>query len=340
MLLEMRRPKVSVVAAVYNTSEYLDKCLTQLRNQTMDKEEYEIIIVNDCSTDSSAEILDRFAETNSNVTVIHKKINEGTFWCRVDGMAAAKGEYIGFVDSDDWIDADMYSNLVKAAQEQACDIVECGYRDDGTENCEPHFQLEEGHYTRRQIVSLFVRRRLNASLWMRLYKRKLIEKVLNDTVSLFKREDYRGIRNEDEFLFPLLLNEVESYYAVNLTPYHYRIDSNGSIMGEIETDRRKKLFHAETLIHAGQVLLKKTDGMKELWPYYLFLQTDNLFYLLGIIKKNSYELEDYKRAFDDHFKYSLKWNGMFNKNLIFGIKVFGRNLKLYICYKKLAGDKL
>ena len=102
---------ISVVVAVYNTSEYLEQCLSQILHQTMPREQYEIIVVNDCSTDSSMEIVNRFKEQDPEIIVVDKKQNEATFWCRYDGMSRAAGKYVLFADSDDWIERDMLERL-------------------------------------------------------------------------------------------------------------------------------------------------------------------------------------------------------------------------------------
>lgn len=336
----MSRPKVSIIVAVYNTAKYLEKCLNQVQNQTLKKSDYEVIVVNDCSTDNSAEIIDRFAAHSENMKVIHKQENEGTFWSRVDGMKAAEGEYIGFVDSDDWIEEGMYEALMYAAMEQGADIVECGYQDEDEAACEIHYQLREGKYTCKQIVNFYTKRIINASLWMRLYRRGLVDKILQETVNSMSRNEYKGIRNEDEFLFPLLLNEAEVYYAVHLAPYHYRIDSSGSIMSEIQEDVKKKVFHCRTVIRAGQLILDKTAMRRELWPFYLYMQTNNLFYLLGVIKKNCLIAEEYKKIYIDYFSRYFNVSRLVRHNILYGVQVILRNLHLYVAYKRhIRGKK-
>ena len=118
--------KVSVVIAVYNTAKYLEQCLKSIFNQTMSSDELEIVIVNDGSTDNSMEVIRKITAERSNVVIIDKKVNESTFWGRVDGMLAASGDYVGFIDSDDWIEPNMFETMYLKGISANVDIVECG----------------------------------------------------------------------------------------------------------------------------------------------------------------------------------------------------------------------
>ena len=112
-------PKVSVIVPVYNVEKYLRKCLDSVVNQTL--EDIEIICIDDGSTDSSGAILDEYAQKNKRIKVIHKK-NEGQSIARNIGINLAQGEYIGFVDSDDWISTGFYEKLYSEAIKYGADI--------------------------------------------------------------------------------------------------------------------------------------------------------------------------------------------------------------------------
>ncbi|MBZ9570774.1 glycosyltransferase [Methanobrevibacter sp. TMH8] len=114
--------KVSVIIPVYNVGDYLEKCLDSVINQTLS--DIEIICVNDGSTDNSPKILDRYAKLNSNIKVINKE-NGGAGSARNLGILHANGEYVGFVDGDDWISKDMYEKLYKNAQRYDSDMAMC-----------------------------------------------------------------------------------------------------------------------------------------------------------------------------------------------------------------------
>ena len=118
--------KVSVIVPVYNTEKYLRRCLDSLVNQTL--REIEIIIVNDASPDNSIEIMREYERKYKNkVVVIDLKVNVKQGGARNEGINIAKGEYIGFVDSDDWVDKEMYKELYNKAKENNADIVDSDY---------------------------------------------------------------------------------------------------------------------------------------------------------------------------------------------------------------------
>lgn len=115
------KPKVSVIIPCYNVEPYLRKCLNSVCNQTL--RDIEIICVNDCSPDNSLEILKEYAQNDNRIKIIDFKQNQGVAIARNTAMAKAKGEYIGFVDPDDWIDIDFYEKLYNKAKECNSDLV-------------------------------------------------------------------------------------------------------------------------------------------------------------------------------------------------------------------------
>lgn len=116
--------KVSVIIPVYNVENYLRKCLDSLVNQTL--KDLEIIVVNDGTTDNSQEIIDEYVKKYPKkvVSIIQENGGQGT--ARNTGLLHAKGEYIGYVDSDDYVEENMYEELYKKAKEEDSDIVICG----------------------------------------------------------------------------------------------------------------------------------------------------------------------------------------------------------------------
>lgn len=112
---------ISVIVPVYGVEKYLDRCLDSIVNQTY--RNLQIILVDDKSPDSSPEICDKWAQTDSRISVIHKDVNEGIGLARNTGLTIAEGDYITFVDSDDYLDKDAYRRLVENAVETGADIV-------------------------------------------------------------------------------------------------------------------------------------------------------------------------------------------------------------------------
>lgn len=123
-------PILSVIIPVYNTEKFLAKAIESVLNQTY--RDLEVIIINDGSTDGSGEICDRYAQRDNRVYVIHKK-NEGQGVARNLGISCAKGEYITFLDSDDYIDIDAYKNVIEASIKNDIDINRFVYNQFSTE---------------------------------------------------------------------------------------------------------------------------------------------------------------------------------------------------------------
>lgn len=118
--------KISVIIPVYNSSSSLDKCLTSLINQSL--KEIQIICVNDGSKDNSLEILNKFSVLDNRIEIIDLKTNRGQSYARNIALDKAKGDYIGFVDSDDFVDLDYYEKLYNEVIKNNCEIVIAGIR--------------------------------------------------------------------------------------------------------------------------------------------------------------------------------------------------------------------
>ena len=155
--------KVSVIVSVYNVEKYLRKCIESLVGQTL--KDIEIILVNDGSTDGSQKIIDRFMSQYDNIKCINKK-NGGAAESRNMGMLQATGEYIGFMDSDDYIESEMFECMYNKAKENDYDVVECNLHHefpDGsidTEECEQYTDIGQLLMNGRNVV------------WNKIYKRE------------------------------------------------------------------------------------------------------------------------------------------------------------------------
>lgn len=114
--------KISIVTTIYNVEKYIEKCLTSLVTQTY--KDLEIILVNDCSTDSSMDIVSKF--NDSRIKIINHTVNKGAGWARRTGIESATGDYVITVDGDDYISEDFIESLVKGAEETGADIVSGG----------------------------------------------------------------------------------------------------------------------------------------------------------------------------------------------------------------------
>ena len=125
----MTIPKVSVIVPVWNVAPYIEQCIESLRSQTL--QDMEFIFIDDCGTDASMDIVERHAAEDARIRILHNKENLGPGPSRNAGIEAARGEYLGFVDPDDWVDAGFYEELYSAATTGGFDIVK-GLRVDTT----------------------------------------------------------------------------------------------------------------------------------------------------------------------------------------------------------------
>lgn len=123
--MENQLPKVSIIVPIYNVEKYLDRCMDSLLNQTL--KDIEIIMVDDGSPDRCPQMCDEYAKQDGRIRVIHKK-NAGLGYARNSGLEVATGEYVAFVDSDDYVDTSMYEKLYNQAKASKSDAVFCGLR--------------------------------------------------------------------------------------------------------------------------------------------------------------------------------------------------------------------
>lgn len=164
------QPLISVVVPVYNVEEYLAKCIDSILAQTY--ENLELILVDDGSKDNGGKICDEYAQKDARVIVVHQK-NKGLSGARNTGLQLVKGEFLAFVDSDDWIEPDMFSTLIGLLQENDLEIVECGIAKSNTKTNTTknfHLSIESNEEALKRII-----KNNQYSVWRRVYKTDLIK---------------------------------------------------------------------------------------------------------------------------------------------------------------------
>ena len=225
----MNKAKISIIIPVYNVEKYLETCLESVTNQTMS--ELEIICVNDGSTDRSPEILEEFAKKDGRIKIITKE-NGGIASARNKALDHVTGDYIGFVDSDDWIEPHMYETMYKNAEKHESDMVMCSAHRFDEINQEllydmPYFTLEFFNESFDDVVFnhqatgnfLF---KINVTAWNKIYKTRFLKE---NNIRF-----YEGLDFEDNAFF------YESYLKANKVSlvrdhlYFYRINRRGSFI--------------------------------------------------------------------------------------------------------------
>lgn len=220
--------KVSIVIPVFNTADYLPACIESVRRQTL--KDIEIICVDDGSTDGSLDILESYAAEDERIWVIHKD-NGGPASARKVGLRAASGNYIGFVDSDDWIEENMYELLYQKAEEHQSDMVTCGFFLEGNYTTMHMDTVLQGLYDGEDMRKLREKAIYNleekssglkASLCYKLFKRELI------CEAQYKIPDEITMADDKMCLLTALL-ECNSVYVCHNAFYHYRIRANSIV---------------------------------------------------------------------------------------------------------------
>lgn len=311
---------ISIIVPIFNVKEYLGKCIDSLITQSY--KELEIILVDDGSTDGSSQICDEFAEKDSRVVVVHKE-NQGLVRARKDGLKLAKGEYIGYVDGDDWIECDMYEHMMAKMQLFDVDVVMCGrYEDTGNVSKKVYHNFEEGYYDKsrllrevypRMIVGEdFFEWNMFPGVWDKLYRKDLLMQ--------FQMQVDDGLRmGEDAACTYSLMLHVRSCYIIHKCLYHYR-QTVQSMVKQVQKYVAERYQFRLLYQSVRSNLERDTDifDLREQWKkYVIFLmipRSDGLY--------NDYDKLEYLFPFPQVKKG--------NRIVLYGAGTYGQRLYQYI----------
>lgn len=207
------KPLISIVVPVYNVEKYVQKCIESIINQTY--KNLEILLIDDGSSDSSGKICDEMAKKDSRIIVIHNE-NGGASVARNTGIRMAKGEYIGFVDSDDYIEPDMYQKLITANIRYGAQVSMCGRfcEKEGTDESYELFTTNKKVMTAQGAVhNLLLQRESDSAPWDKLCKAELFKNVRYPV----------GVIHEDLSVIVRLLAQSTNVVHVGIPLYHYNI---------------------------------------------------------------------------------------------------------------------
>lgn len=250
--------KISIIVPIYNVEKYLEQCIESILSQTY--KTLEIILVDDGTKDSSGIICDEYAKKDSRIKVVHQK-NMGLSGARNTGLKIATGEYISFIDSDDFVDNSTFEDMIFSLKKDNSDIVECGtifcneiggYINENTINDVRVYKDKE------QIKELLTTGSITTTSWGKLYKRKL-----------FKNFEFPlGKYHEDTFTTYKLLHFSKKTTVLNKGFYHYR-QVNGSIMNS-----SFKLKHLDSI----EATLERSKFIEKNYPEYKKYDYANIVY--------------------------------------------------------------
>lgn len=218
-------PKISVIIPVYNVESYLQKCLNSVVNQTIGLENLEVIIVNDGSTDNSVEILEHYQIKYPSLIVLHQS-NKGQAAARNEGLRIATGEYIAFLDSDDYLPLDAYEKLYNAADSGSMDIVSgiISYQHQGKDSIHGSkiFNIRQNE----QIVNI----KLDREYWDLLRYGMVCYRIFKlDLITKHKLRFPEGLIYED-FSFNMIANLISDKVKIIDSLVYYYVQRDGSTM--------------------------------------------------------------------------------------------------------------
>ena len=218
-------PFVSIIVPVYNAEKYLRRCVDSILNQ--EYEDFELILVDDGSKDSSGAICDEYEKNDSRVHVLHKE-NTGVSDSRNKAIDMAKGVYLQFLDSDDWMTPDATKQLVRAATEHNCDMVIADFYRVIGDRLSPKGDIEEeGVLTQEEFAAHMMENPADfyyGVLWNKLYRRDIIEK--------YKLRMNTEINWCEDFMFNLeYIRHAHVFYALH-APIYYYVKTKGSLVSQ------------------------------------------------------------------------------------------------------------
>ena len=221
-------PKISIIVPVYNVGKFLTKCLDSLINQTL--QDIEIILVNDGSTDNSQAIIDTYAANYPEIIKAFVKKNGGLSDARNFGMKKATGDFIGFVDSDDFVDLTMFETLYNRAIETESDVVVCAH---DSVTLDKKNQIKKRKFYPLENTKVFgasifespeILEYVHSFAWNKLYKREVIEGF----------EFPKGQLFEDSAIIYNILSRAKKIEAVNQPLYFYVKGRSGAITNSVD----------------------------------------------------------------------------------------------------------
>lgn len=292
---------LSIIVPVYNVSKYLAKCLDSLICQDLKPEEYEIIVVNDGSTDNSEEISRQYEEKYSNIKVVRQE-NQGLSAARNSGIAIAQGQYIQFVDSDDYLEPNVLKTLVEKMESDNLDVLRFNYQ-----NVNETYEVYEPYKEHKPYVDYrdevcdgltFLTERLGYACYavQFLIKSELLRKEGNTFKS--------GIYFEDTEWTPRILMQAKKVTSTDLMVYNYLL-RQGSITNSVSIEKKRKVLEDKMQLVSSlkQQMLDKADKR-----WYEGMISATVISIMGCIVADFYKEKDkYLKELNDLDVYPLSY---------------------------------
>lgn len=317
----MDTPLISVIVPVYNAEPFLEKCVTSIMNQTYIN--IELILVNDGSTDGSLSKCEDLQAEDGRIRIIDQK-NMGQSAARRRGVEVADGKYIGFVDSDDWIEPTMFQHMMGIVMRYQCDLVSVGRyleSEDGTV-LEERDNFKEGQYLdiSNEILPTLLYDEsirghgLTASLWNKLFRKDILKSIMNEA-------DDRVFWGEDLCLVLNYCLHIKSIYISHNLEYHYQI-RNVSVS---HCPNEKRLLNAYWLYQELDKIAHESDRYN-----LLLLQIKQYIVLMNeMLMRDFFDID---LSAKDNWIFNFSENIMSSRFVIYGAGSCGQALYNY-CLK-------
>lgn len=275
---------ISVIVPIYNSEKYLKKCIDSIKNQTY--KDLEIILVNDGSTDNSPKICDEYANIDKRIKVIHQE-NGGQATARNAGLDASKGEYIAFVDSDDYIEKDMYEVMLSMIEVSHSDIAICGHKEVFEDESISSVEIFEKEMLDTEALWQEIFGNLNNAVWNKLFKKELIGELRFPV----------GMIHGEDLIFNLDYLKNCKSGVINRSQKYYYVQRSGSVTNSCFSE--KKLTEIATKDLAYEIVKEFCPSQVKNAQKYCFRARMNV--LRAIFKANVEE--NYKQQVAECKKY-------------------------------------
>lgn len=246
--------KISVIVPIYNVEKYVEQCIDSILEQTY--KNLEIILIDDGSTDLSSSICDEYAKRDDRIVLIHKE-NGGAASAKNVGLRIATGEYVSFVDGDDYLEPDAYEYMVSKLIDEEADIVHCNHRDVYKENQNDRIIItNETNVGSKEYLVDFTKKWINSLLWDKLYRRKIFNNIYFE----------EGHKIDDEFFTYQGVMNATKIVSTPKVVYNYR-KRKSSVMLSVESQEEIFIDRLDYLNKRRKKVVEKFPELKREFDY-------------------------------------------------------------------------
>ena len=265
-------PLISIVVPVYNMEKYLERCVDSILEQTY--RNLEIILVDDCSSDTSATLIQKYVEQDDRIKVARHEVNRGLFQARITGSQIARGKYIAFVDSDDYVSIDWFRTLLKKAEAENADITvgEWCFDTDGKSrsyiNLDP-FRIQDYCLEGKDILKAFMEQEGTCFswtvVWNKLYRMELWQKCLPDFIKFSEEHGHMLMWEDIAFSSGLWSNAQKVVNVHNVLYFYFKHEAASTSLNKNKKRNLKYSADSSAAINFMHQILydaQKLDSVK------------------------------------------------------------------------------